>query len=266
MRTQDQLVPPTELQFVGGGDFASVGQEFLTHFIELCDLQPNDQVLDVGCGVGRMAVPLLDYLSDEGSYDGFDPVLGGVEWCQTHVQPLHERFSFTHVDLYNGQYNPSGSVDANTFEFPHSDKSLSFIFLTSVFTHLLPDAVEQYLLEIERVLQPGGRVLATLLLLNRESLSLIEAGRSRVVELPYHHETHRVANEHIPEAVIAYDEDFVRSLFARTSLKLREPINYGTWCGRAVGRSHQDILIADRPRQQARVRRRISRAARASNA
>src|SRR5438067_377955 len=50
------LVPPPELQFVGEGDFAEVGNEFLKHFIKLAHLQPNENVLDVGCGVGRVPV------------------------------------------------------------------------------------------------------------------------------------------------------------------------------------------------------------------
>ncbi len=28
--------------------------------------------LDIGCGVGRVALPLTDYLDDSGGYDGFN--------------------------------------------------------------------------------------------------------------------------------------------------------------------------------------------------
>jgi len=68
----DELIPPRTLHFVGGGDFRSVGNAFLGHFREIGKLGPNECVLDIGCGTGRMAVPLLGYLGERGSYIGFD--------------------------------------------------------------------------------------------------------------------------------------------------------------------------------------------------
>ncbi|MCT4572638.1 class I SAM-dependent methyltransferase, partial [Bacillus thuringiensis] len=59
------LLPPPELVQYVGGDFKKVGKEFLKHFIQIGALKPNEKVLDVGCGVGRMAVPLLNYLNDD---------------------------------------------------------------------------------------------------------------------------------------------------------------------------------------------------------
>ncbi|MED3038852.1 class I SAM-dependent methyltransferase, partial [Bacillus tropicus] len=59
------LLPPPELVQYVGGDFKKVGKEFLKHFIQIGALKSNEKVLDVGCGVGRMAVPLLNYLNDD---------------------------------------------------------------------------------------------------------------------------------------------------------------------------------------------------------
>ena len=83
----DDLTPPRRLQqFVGGG-FQTVGREFLAHLRQLCRLQPQESVLDIGCGVGRIAVPLLDYLGPQGSYLGFDISRDAVEWCAAHITP-----------------------------------------------------------------------------------------------------------------------------------------------------------------------------------
>jgi len=48
------------------GDFTAIGLEFLRHFIGIGGLEPNERVLDVGCGIGRMAIPLTRYLGAEG--------------------------------------------------------------------------------------------------------------------------------------------------------------------------------------------------------
>jgi len=45
--------------FVGGGNFKSVGEKFLRYFKDVGGLKPDDEdVLDVGCGIGRMAISL----------------------------------------------------------------------------------------------------------------------------------------------------------------------------------------------------------------
>src|SRR5687768_5417535 len=65
------LEPPDQLVAGIGGAWA-VGERYLGYFRDLCGLRPEETVLDVGCGVGRMAVPLAGYLSPPGRYEGFD--------------------------------------------------------------------------------------------------------------------------------------------------------------------------------------------------
>src|SRR5688572_13819673 len=75
------MIPPRGLDFVGGGNFEGIGKGFLHYFTELGGLQPEEKVLDVGCGIGRMAIPLTGYLSKTSEYHGFDIVKAGITWC-----------------------------------------------------------------------------------------------------------------------------------------------------------------------------------------
>src|ERR1700756_1752004 len=79
-----KLLPPKWLQLMVGAasakKFNEVGAEFLGYLVELCALQPGDAVLDVGCGAGRMALPLTSYLNGEGRYAGFDVSRRAVAW------------------------------------------------------------------------------------------------------------------------------------------------------------------------------------------
>jgi SAM-dependent methyltransferase len=239
---RDPLIPPGSLHKVGGPYFAAAGQEFLRYFVDLCGLEPHDRVLDVGCGTGRMARPLTNYLRG-GSYDGIDVVAPSVRWCQETYTPRHPNFRFHFADIYNKAYNPGGKYGASEYRFPFAASSFDFVLLTSVFTHMLARDMENYLSEVARVLKGDGRCLITYFLLNPDSLKLIEEGRSKY---SFRHELGgcRVEYEEVPEAVVAYDEDAVRALYGRCGLYISEPIRYGRWCGREGGLSRQDMIIA----------------------
>ena len=104
--------PPAELRFCGDGDFRAIGAEFLGHFVRRADLGRDERVLDIGCGIGRMAVPLTQYLSDAGSYQGVDIVRDGIAWCERTISPAYPNFRFRHLDLDHPLYNPGGSASA----------------------------------------------------------------------------------------------------------------------------------------------------------
>lgn len=115
---------------------------------------------DAGCGLGRMAFGLAHYLRDAARYEGFDVSAHLVQMAQGRFAS-RQNFRFQHVDIYNRMYNPRGTIQAESFLFPYPDASFSFVFLTSVFTHMLPADVQNYLREIRRVMTQDGRCFAT---------------------------------------------------------------------------------------------------------
>jgi SAM-dependent methyltransferase len=157
LRRRPDLVPPRWLNPIGDGDFESTGAEFLEYFNRFGELRPSHHVLDVGCGIGRMARPLTKYLTT-GGYEGFDIVPSGIEWCQKNITPRYPNFRFALADIRNQEYNRYGLVSASEYRFPYDDAHFDFAFLTSVFTHMRPLDVSRYLAELGRVLAPGGEL------------------------------------------------------------------------------------------------------------
>jgi SAM-dependent methyltransferase len=244
-RRTGELAPPKGLVAVGPGDWDAIGREFLDYFVRFADLRPDERVLDVGCGIGRIAVPLTRYLSDEGSYEGFDVVARGIAWAQRHITPRYPNFRFQVADVHNQTYNPTGRQSADRYTFPFPDASFDFVFMTSVFTHMLPGEVERYLRETARVLRPGGRCLITWFLLDDESRRLLEEGRT-LIAFPEDRGTHRLMDPKLPEENVAYDVEEARRLYAACGLTIREPIRGGFWAGRAAPTSYQDFVVAEK--------------------
>jgi SAM-dependent methyltransferase len=245
-RREGPLVPPRHLAFVGGGDFEQTGRQFLGYFKELGGLEPGARVLDVGCGIGRMAMPLTGYL-DGGSYAGFDVGREMVRWCRRNITTRWPNFEFTWASVYNGKYNPFGRESGTEFRFPYEDASFDFAFATSLFTHLLRDEAQHYLAETARVLKPGGTCLLTFFLLTPEAEAEIATGRSM---LAFQHpiEGGLTTNPAEPEAAVAFPTADLREALAAVGLKVREPIHHGLWSNTPQGLTLQDIVVAERPR------------------
>ena len=240
-RRQD-LVPPRRLMFMGTPDFVAVGDEFLGHFRDLGRLEPFHRVLDVGSGIGRMARPLTAFLDERGSYEGFDIDATGVAWCRRNVSRKFPRFRFQRVDVRNDRYNPGGRIPPSEFQFPFADGSFDFVFLTSVFTHMLPADAARYVLEVSRVLAPGGRCLSTWFLWNEEADRLTREGMA-LMNLPFEREGCRVLDRDVPGDAIAIPETRVRRSFRDAGFEIEPPVHYGRWCGREEFLSFQDIVV-----------------------
>lgn len=240
---RDKLTPPRKMIFIGDGDFKKIGEEFFQYFIEYGKLKPNERILDVGCGIGRMAVPLTKYLDKNGSYEGFDIVANGINWCRKNISPQYPNFHFQLAEVFNKSYNPNGRYKASEYKFPYKNESFDFVFLTSVFTHMLPQDMENYLCEITRVLRRDGRCLITFFLLNKESLQLIKAGKS-TLDFKYEFGEFRTIDNNTREAAVCYDEVFISGLYEKYGLKINQRILYGSWCSRSNFLSYQDIIMA----------------------
>ena len=247
------LVPPARLRvrvgcflsYIRLSHYDAVADEFVHHLRALARLRPESRVLDIGCGCGQMAVPLTRILGPAGRYDGFDPDREAIAWCTRHINTRFLQFRFRHADLGNSLYNPAGSLDAATFRFPYPDEGFDLILLKSVFTHLQLPALRNYFNEIRRMLEPGGRVLASFILLNDVS-ERHAASNARAMAFPFEGHGCRLLDSAVPEYKVAYDERLVREAAAECGLTI-EAIEYGSWSGRPDFLSFQDLILFSRP-------------------
>jgi SAM-dependent methyltransferase len=232
----EQMIPPPEMNFVGGGDFRGVGEAYLKQFIKF-GLKPHHKVLDVGCGIGRMAIPLTGYLNSKGSYDGFDIREDGIRWCSEKISPSFPRFRFKLATLRNSLYLPEDQGDPARFIFPYPSRSFDFVILTSVFTHLGDAVVCRYLDEINRVLRRDGKMVATFFLFGHNSRDR----KDRVAQnltFAHHFGHYRLLLSDNPDAATAFDESWAVAQCERRGLQVKWPVRHG----------FQDIVVATKKR------------------
>jgi len=240
------LVPPRRLGSAGDGapEYSSIGDTGARCFRLLTErggLRPTDRVLEVGCAGGRMAIQLIPYLRDQGRYEGFDISPIGITWCSRKIAEKFPRFRFHLADVHNRRFNPIGRHKACEYQFPYQDSFFDFVFLTSIFAHMLPLDMGGFLKEIARVLRPDGRCLISWLLLNAESRALNDQSAAW---LKYEVGKARLHVETMPERFIGYDEELVLGLYRQVGLELVQPVHYGSWCGRTKFLDYHDIILA----------------------
>ena len=244
---RDPLLPPRRLRgTVGDSDFVATGDGILRLLVDETRLERHESVVDVGCGIGRVARALAGYLDPSvGRYDGFDVSAQAVEWCQRRYARRHPNFTFTHLDVHNARYNPDGAASARDARFPYPDGSFAVAVATSVFTHLLADEVDRYLAETARVLEPDGRLLATLFLFDDEARERQRDGGTAIA-FGHEHWPASFADAELPEAAVAYDESWVLERLAAHGLTPHTPPRRGSWSGRAGADGFQDAIVAVR--------------------
>jgi SAM-dependent methyltransferase len=223
------LIPPRTLNFTGAvSDLQESAETYVKNLVELAGLTPSSKVLDIGSGFGRLGVGLIPFLDQNGSYDGLEIVPKAVKWCNANI--ARQNIRFHHADVFNKEYNPKGRVTAADYKFPFADETFDVVALSSVFTHMLPEQVDNYLSEIARLLKPGGRSYITYMMLTEESRPLM-SGPTSITKFKHNHGSYWVVSETVPELSIGYEEEFIRQMYERHHLQYR--LYPGNWCGQS---------------------------------
>ncbi|CAN7644732.1 class I SAM-dependent methyltransferase [Mesorhizobium sp. LjRoot246] len=226
-------IPVDLAHMTGGGEdtFDHISKEHMQQADDHIGISPDNSIVEIGCGIGRDAIPLAERLSSKGQYLGIDVVKPMIDWCQRAITAKHPNFRFVHFDVAEKWYNPNGSVTLQQCKIPVPDASVDAIILHSVFTHMMKQDVAHYLSEFARILKPNGKVLATFFIVNGDILQ--NQGPKSYITF-YHplgggcyvHELEK------PTHAVAYEENAIAALVASANLRMARPPIWGIWSGR----------------------------------
>jgi len=126
-----------------GGNFTAFGK--LEYYLLVQNgLKKNHTVIDVGCGSGRLAYELRNFLT--GKYIGIDVVKDLYKYAES----ICDRPDWTFYE-------------APGLQIPEKDDVADFVCFFSVFTHLLHEESYKYLEEAKRVVKPNGKIVVSFL-------------------------------------------------------------------------------------------------------
>lgn len=140
-------------------EWEEVGWFYIDRLIKRCNLGPKSNLLDIGCGPGRMELMCREKWGQErtGQYYGMEVDKDQTDWMITGIPGAN----IVHANVLNKRYNANGTIDPVTYKFPFPSSSADVAVLLSVFTHMMEPETRNYAQEIHRMLKPGGRALIT---------------------------------------------------------------------------------------------------------
>lgn len=243
-RLADIKIDPAQKKPLGGLNpysphFDQIGQQFRRILTEHAGLNRKSRVLDVGCGTGRLAKALTGAVH---SYHGLDVHQGFIDYCKTTYRDQ----DFTYADVRHDEYNPGGTVEPTTYEFPYPARSFDLVCVVAVFNHFYTPWVFQYVRQISRVLRPKGLLVATFLLLNQRSMEVINTRTRTPYLFPHRTDESWHDDGGRPLLNVAHPEEAVRRVCIKSNLMIREPLRYGEWVGSKIALAGPDIIIAQK--------------------
>lgn len=203
----------------------------------LCSM--NSNIVDIGCGCGRIAAILRDYNLGEGFrfkgyYTGIDIDQEAIDWCREHFPPDYFSFIISgyNSSVYTNDYNKN-KLKENILILPIQSESQDFVFSLSLFTHLLEIDVINYLEETYRILKKDGVTNMSFFSYDRMSRDGLLGGRFNF--------EHRISNAYVenlkyPEAAVAYESDFLRDRAHKIGFK---DIVIIKWWGQDILQCHK---------------------------
>lgn len=184
-------VPPRELWL--GYNYPVHGKAHVGKMLEIVyasglSFEAGDRILDFGCGAGRMVRHLKD-LSETCEIWGTDISAEHIYWCKQHLSPPFHFATTTKVP-----------------HLPFEDGSFRLVYCGSVFTHI-DDLADAWLLELRRILAPGGRLYLTIH--DSHTVELLETGRydsTEVIRLVRSAEIYRKSKDSFGMFTVGRDE------------------------------------------------------------
>ena len=231
----------------GGETLEPIGKAHIANYEKFMGLNAGAKFLEIGCGIGRDALQLLDLLGSNGQYIGIDVTRDLIVWCQKNITSAYPNFEFYHFDAEHELYNPLGTKTSMDFKLPVADGSIDRIALGSVFTHLFEEEIVHYMKEIRRVMKPDGRAYATFFLYSDETVAASRRNDLTSFNLRFEHTYGNgcfVNDLNYPTGAVAYTDEAMRRMIDLAGLRLERPYLKGWWSGlHAVPDDGQEVAI-----------------------
>ncbi len=225
-------IPLDLLVLTGGGPetFEEIATLHMRQLAAFTPIESEHAVLEIGCGIGRDAIPLTGLVRPPGTYIGIDIIRPSIKWCTDNISACHPHFTFAYLDVHDDLHNPGGVVSNLDTDLPAPDHGIDRVFGQSVFTHMFEDEITHYLSEFQRILVPGATATMSFFITDDDISGRPDPGAAIAMATAsgdgcWVHDAQR------PRAAVAFTAETIDRMARASGLVIRD-IHFGSWSGR----------------------------------
>lgn len=267
------FIAPIEINYNYNSSYINYKKKFLddafkTYFPIILETQKKYKLnnkknyfLDLGCGLGPMAVSYLNYITSDKNkskkyrYLGIDINKKAINWLKNKFENYKEFEFLFHETQLEKDYIQSKSKNINTlidsngdevdYNIP-SDIKFDIQWSWSYFTHLTPKACDKVLGIVSKHSDVGGLQFNSWLIIDEESKFALESGLTNRL-LPYDMGPYLTRSKENPLTATSYKEDYIYEFYKNNNLKIIEIVK-GNWRGLNTGNPNlnQDLIISQK--------------------
>lgn len=205
-------LPAKHLRYCGrnfhdDGHFIDTALREARRLIDEVNATENTVVLDIGCGVGRLAIGLKNTLPNIKQYYGVDISERAINWCRKYLQTSSLNYQFLLLDMKNDLYNRDGRDLNDGILLPFKNSEIDIIYLYSVFSHMKSMDIINYLKEFRRILNVDGKIFFT---------AFVEEGVEDEMENPKNY----IMDWTMPLHCVRFDRKYLERLIGQAGFKI----------------------------------------------
>jgi SAM-dependent methyltransferase len=250
------LIKQSEMNdWVGGSDPEAVGDACYGILDRYIAINKDSNLLDFGCGIGRVLLSALKHRPNLGHVTGFDIMPQVIDFCNGAIKPSFGNTSFQLIRGSNDHYDQfiraAGNNTALSNERILSQYAHTFTgaYAFSVFTHVELVDFQALLKLLEQLLLPSGELLITAFLLTPYSRDSISKRQSL---FPFDKDAYEqdgqvfIGNTNDRLGFIAFELALVEKMVFDAGLVITH-VEHGAWTGSGFSSSLQDVIVCRKP-------------------
>ena len=179
-----------DFNFAVGGHDENLISHAQVEILKQAGLKPNETILEIGSGTGRILIKLKEYLSTSSTYVGIDIVDKCVSLTNERILELNlppDRFT--------------AKLMENHLDFPK--QKFSFVFAFSVFTHMEMEDILTTLIKLREVTSSETKLLFTFLPLEHKFGESLFEQESKIPLAERHSRVRNVAITYMDAELLA---------------------------------------------------------------
>lgn len=209
---------------INNDSLSGLNRSILQYLIKDCKLSSQAKVLEIGCGIACVSLPLIKHLKS-GQYCGLDTDKQSIDWCKRKIAPYCD-----------GKFTVMS--DDGELRLPYDDNEFDLVLSASLLCNQPPENVDKYLSEINRVLKKGGQFMFTVFMTHQfQTTCTAKTLKTRLIKV----NGATMITNHRNEKAYVHSDELITTCLEHQHFEIKDTL-FGNWSNMSNSPIYQDLI------------------------